>query len=958
MAGTSKRQMRNSGAAMNFLLSCILAVACWPVPDSVVETRRSLFCTSVINNPGPQSIAVVRYHGHHSQSGRRRKPKVNLHSHMLIDSAHNILRLRGGRKSMRPEAPSQLRRKMKKKDKRKASRETLRSAIKSEYSAKPVQHEGLGVVHPSRITSSKPISALREDFKVPIKDKKKIAAEFGHYPSKKNFMPKAVRRALRKKDSVKLTKEEEAEDWKRRNVPKQATPVQPPGHTQEHNSGKRKRWRAEDEQVPVEGGDTSIPLEEMEMYLQEAESASAEDAGMDDDNTFGMLRKASKQAKVMKQRSLLSVEGRQARLSSFERNAWPHSKQTHPLVVPERLAAAGFRAEQDLQSADRTILEYTGEVFADWAPADDPFAVAAEALEAAYDATAEAEIQTKRHIVRQLVYVHTLLGNTERAEEWGAQLRSGDDETAQAEARKKRKLAQAGDADDGVQQPSATTGALILGAQDGCVTLPATERLNLPGEQDYVALADVDTWRERREQLQQLRQPSPPPWADFVDAEEDVMRGSEAEKSKAPNNGTTKSADGPAAASMQHRLEAGLLTKPSHDATADQRQSRKMRNDTAFKVKGVELCDNGRTIVFNGTYRLPAPTGKVRFDASTYKGEPYGGVIWTPDMTTCVRTEAHMSPMVTWATDLLSGASADNVSTWAVRVAQQTGRWFVGCAVRPLYPEYGAAVDLCSDGFVLGNHGAVYKVRETAALDESMLKADLRYHELGKFHRESITGECKRQVGAQLYERGIFAFGTDSIIIMTHNRSAQTLNVTIVRATLIEGQHGTGVNGDGVPVGTLEDVVPAFVVQGVPASAVPFINMESPGDGASLLGVEDLMQELHWMLYPEPAQVPAHDLTYDELDASCPTTHVTKRHTKYGQRGKGKPEEAESWLANNRRHMWQSKWYQAGSMAGRSQGDSKPREPIVVKPFSRAKPDEVIAKRLLMERRERLREKP
>jgi hypothetical protein len=942
-----------SGADISALFLCLVVVACWPVPDSHFPARKShAYYTSPGTSGDRDLAACLGYSSSFPSLSRRTVARINTPHFLVGVQGRSTLRLRGGRKNAKPDAPSQMRRIKKKKEKRKVSRESIRSTIKAEDSANPVKHEGLGWVHPTRIPSNKPISALREEFNIPVKDKKKIAAEFGHYPSKKNFMPKAMRRALRKKDSAILTKEEKAEDWQRRNLPKQPTPVQPPDPSEQKKSTKKKRkWEETEQEPPAGAQDDEVPIapEDMDMYLEDGASFSGEEIA--DDNVFGTLRRATREAKMMKQRSLLSVEGRQSRLASFARDPWPHSGQKHFTATSERLAAAGFRAEPDAQSTDRTILEYTGEAFADWVPDDDPFVIAGQALEEAYDKIPGADKKGQRNMAKQLVYVYTELGNTERAEVWDAEARLQDAAQSDEKGKKKKMKTAPGEAQGGTAEgvPEQASNATLeylcmLDTKDG----------------EKVVLADVNTWRERREQLQQVRKPTPPPWTEYLDSEEET--GTDVIKTHGDHEGSPAHTTPPSPAHkniVTQKLDRISQTATPQDTRGASKKQDihgkgdKSRKKNMLRVEGARLSDDGKTIIFNETYTLPAPTGKVRFDALSDTGEPFDGLKWTPDKTTCVRTkEIHASPMITWATDLLSGATSDNVSTWAVRVARQSGRWFVGCATRPFHPAYGVAIDLCSDGFVLGNHGAVYKIRETAAVDDRLRKPDLRYYDFAKLHRESITPECKRQVGVSPSYRGVFAFGTDSIIVMTHNKTAETLNVSIVRAALLQGTHGTGVNNDGVPIGVLENVVPPFIVHDVPRNAVPFVNMENVGDGASLLGAEDLMQELHWMLYPDP--------------------HTSREHARepfYRPEKSNKQRAVGGTLHNwhqNRMNIstskstWQSKWVKASSTKSTFKTDRlrnvKENGPRVIKPFRKARPEEVIGNRIMEEKLERMRE--
>ncbi len=102
---------------------------------------------------------------------------------------------------MRTDSGSQIRRRKKKQAVRKIKHEKEKS-IKKEV-VKPIQKEGVGFVHPSRLKASDveiPISELRQRYKSKVlpQDRKEIAKTIGHYPGKRNFLPKYERRKLKK----------------------------------------------------------------------------------------------------------------------------------------------------------------------------------------------------------------------------------------------------------------------------------------------------------------------------------------------------------------------------------------------------------------------------------------------------------------------------------------------------------------------------------------------------------------------------------------------------------------------------------------------------------------------------------------------------------------------------------------------------------------------------------------
>jgi hypothetical protein len=131
-------------------------------------------------------------------------PKLAMHSKKYLVVLFEVMltqRLRGGRKNMRPDSGSQVRRRKRKQAFRKTKHE--QEKISKKEVVKPVQKDGVGLVHPSRLKSSDvevPISELRQRYKSKVlpQDRKEIAKTIGHYPGKRNFLPKYQRRQLKK----------------------------------------------------------------------------------------------------------------------------------------------------------------------------------------------------------------------------------------------------------------------------------------------------------------------------------------------------------------------------------------------------------------------------------------------------------------------------------------------------------------------------------------------------------------------------------------------------------------------------------------------------------------------------------------------------------------------------------------------------------------------------------------
>ena len=76
------------------------------------------------------------------------------------------------------------------------------------------------------------------------------------------------------------------------------------------------------------------------------------------------------------------------------------------------------------------------------------------------------------------------------------------------------------------------------------------------------------------------------------------------------------------------------------------------------------------------------------------------------------------------------------------------------------------------------------------------------------------------------------------------------LQAELLASTAAGGRVFTGAGGDTcLPAGKLR-AIRSFSVAGVPADAVPFVNMEGPGDSAALLNARMCRREIRWLVDP------------------------------------------------------------------------------------------------------------
>jgi hypothetical protein len=199
--------------------------------------------------------------------------------HMLFESMLT-LRLRGGRKNMRPDSGSQVRRRKKKHAFRKSKHE--QEISKNKEVVKPVQKEGVGLVHPSRLKASDvdtPISELRQRFKSRVlpQDRREIAKTIGHYPGKRNFLPKYQRRQLKKLAVKKPFKPPE--------LATDATIISNPSAS--NSRGKRGRDAVADSSTEIDSEDLSDLLGTVDPELLITKGSGADRSA--DNNTFAGL---------------------------------------------------------------------------------------------------------------------------------------------------------------------------------------------------------------------------------------------------------------------------------------------------------------------------------------------------------------------------------------------------------------------------------------------------------------------------------------------------------------------------------------------------------------------------------------------------------------------------------------------------------------------------------------------
>ena len=295
-----------------------------------------------------------------------------------------------------------------------------------------------------------------------------------------------------------------------------------------------------------------------------------------------------------------------------------------------------------------------------------------------------------------------------------------------------------------------------------------------------------------------------------------------------------------------------------------------------------------------GTVPLPSRDGALFDMRSPATGQTLEGVEFSEGGRVVTRTDSKDPPVVTWASSLLTGASPGaeggggggaargaGGGCWALQVTRQTGRFMVGFAKAPLSEDYGFVLDMVSDGCVVGNFGAVYRTQSEALVNDALANEELTFEDLPKLHRLAITKKCERQAAcvagavSPADQGGALAFGTDSIIILELDVSNSTgvgrggvgadghrtatarfhlLQAELLASTAAGGRVFTGAGGDTcLPAGKLR-AIRSFSVAGVPADAVPFVNMEGPGDSAALLNARMCRREIRWLVDPMSAK--------------------------------------------------------------------------------------------------------
>ena len=157
---------------------------------------------------------------------------------------------------------------------------------------------------------------------------------------------------------------------------------------------------------------------------------------------------------------------------------------------------------------------------------------------------------------------------------------------------------------------------------------------------------------------------------------------------------------------------------------------------------------------------------------------------------------------------------------------------------------------------MLENNGEVVLTHEEAQWDHPALRPAERAlspEQIVRLHRSSATETCLLQVGdiQRNAPPGSLGFGTNSLVVVSLDRSARTLTFRVVQASLLQGTPFTSSGrGDGIPTGWLGRVVPAFTLSSISPGAAPFVSMEQVGDAAQLLSPRALATELEWMMDP------------------------------------------------------------------------------------------------------------
>ena len=183
---------------------------------------------------------------------------------------------------MNPKSGSQIRRKKKKQARRKSKIEMQKGAGQEEV-AKPVLTKGVGLVHPTRLKeghpADAPISELRQRFKSKAlpEDRRIIAEKTGHYPGKRNFLPKWQRRQLRKL------------------AVKKPLPERPPAESKQPARNKTSDAQARRDPADESVSAADMDSEELSDLLATVDpdlvtSRGAGGAALDDNTTFASLR--------------------------------------------------------------------------------------------------------------------------------------------------------------------------------------------------------------------------------------------------------------------------------------------------------------------------------------------------------------------------------------------------------------------------------------------------------------------------------------------------------------------------------------------------------------------------------------------------------------------------------------------------------------------------------------------
>eukprot|EP00960_Hanusia_phi_P055965 763112-Hanusia_phi.AAC.3 len=705
------------------------------------------------------------------------------------------LRLTGGRgKVKQMSVGAKARRTKKKKQVRRKKRDDVRKKRTEEFSMKPVRVGG-GLVHPTRLKGltkedfqetlqqkKQPLSQIRSRLKLKHQSKKVMAKEMGHYPRKANFMPKQERRKLRKLQAL------EALRQRKNSIAGQS-------------KAKAQMLEEEEEEEDGEDGggkDTDSDSEESGQGVNSDESML--------EGGFERLEEESKYREMLVRRSLLSVEGKQARLQSFvtAEADYPHrNKSRYANISPERMAEAGFRYLPESPGSDQTVFEQTGELFKDWTAEDVPMLVSVGLLESMY--RSRRYLTSTSEVAKQIEYAYRVLGNKEEAERWQT--------TALEEMEEK--------------EQEMVTSQTAPSSQGITISEDVIKQALAEDEMDRVLKENAQTWKQRAQQLTQLPRKGQFEWEKYV-AEED--------KNIVP-------------IVVQERT--GEERKKRHTDPAESLLLETMKENISVAVE----FRKDSVVLDNNSYPLPS-TAMLKFDDVDVEGGRIEGVNFSHSGMRAVRSDVSAAPIIRWATNLLTGAEQSRRSSWAIRILRQQGKIVMGFLGRSLPSSYHLELNSAIDGFLLESSGKAVRTSESFLDTEKLRERPLNALELARLHRKPVTAECRRNSSVLVVREAPassssdrssrdLSYGQDSLIVLSVDREREEGRIDLYKSMQLDLREGA----EQFSTGRLQSVV-SLLVPGVANDSAPFLVMEEYGDSVQLLTRKTFKKELLWMIDP------------------------------------------------------------------------------------------------------------